>query len=45
MEGNLRKLLLEQKDAYSKSEDSPEYIQWKDSLVSLIPNLNHDVNV
>jgi hypothetical protein len=44
-EGNLRKLLLEQKDIYAKSPDSPDYIQWKEDLLALIPNLNHDVTV
>jgi hypothetical protein len=44
-EGNLRKLLLEQKDVYGKAPDSSEYIQRKEDLVALIPNLNHDVTV
>lgn len=46
-EGNLRKLLLDQasKDAYNKSTDSLEYVQWKSLLIELIPKLNHDVIV
>jgi hypothetical protein len=36
---------LEQKDVYAKSPDTSEYIQWKEDLLALIPNLNHDVTV
>ena len=46
-EGNLKALLHDKAgvDAYSKPEDSVEFMHWKQQLLDLIPHLNHDVNV